>query len=295
MNLLNRDLASMAGARCLVTGGASGLGLELVRLLAADGARVLVADVHEQAPAGLPEGVEYRRLDVRVDEQWDEARVDVETRWGGLDLLVLNAGIAVGGRIEVTSLEDWQRIVDINLLGVVRGFHSFVPMMKQAGSGRIVVTASAAGLVHPPAMSAYNAVKAGVVALAETTRAELAPAGITVSAICPSFFRTNLHESLHGKDVEMEQTATSLITDAPRTAAQVASSAYAQIRAGKHLVLPDGEARFAFYGKRFARPVYDRVMLFVGGRVDKGGEPLPGPVARVRKRQGERAAARRAA
>ena len=81
-------------------------------------------------------------------------------------------------------------MIDINLLGVVRGCRTFVPMMKAQGSGHIVNTASLAGLVHPPAMASYTAVKAGVVALSETLSYELDPFGISVSAVCPGFFRT---------------------------------------------------------------------------------------------------------
>lgn len=276
---------SYAGQRALVTGGASGLGLELTRLLAADGARVLVVDLHDEAPAGLPEGVEYRTLDVRSDEGWDETRNHVETTWGGLDLLVLNAGIAVGGRIEVTSVEDWQRIIDINLLGVVRGFRTFVPMMKGAGRGQIVATSSLAGLVHAPGMAAYNSVKAGVVAVAEGSRAELAPFGIDVSAICPSFFRTNLHESLHGKDVELEQSATTLITKAPRSARQVAEAAYAGMAGHRTIILTDTDGRVAWRAKRLSRPVYEAVLAYVGKRVADGKPPLPKAIERLQQLQ----------
>ncbi|WP_435201234.1 SDR family NAD(P)-dependent oxidoreductase [Janibacter sp. GS2] len=278
---------SYAGARVLVTGGASGLGLELTRLLAADGARVLVVDLHAEPPAdALPAGVDYRPLDVRSDEGWDEVRNAVEATWGGLDLLVLNAGIAVGGRIEVASMEDWQRIVDINLLGVVRGFRAFVPMMKEAGHGQIVATSSLAGLVHAPGMAAYNAVKAGVVAVVEGSRAELAPFGVGVSAICPSFFRTNLHESLHGKDVELEQSATTLITKAPRSAKQVAGSAYEGMARGRTIILTDPDGRIAWRSKRFSRPVYEAVLTQVGKRLAAGKPPLPTWVERLQQRQG---------
>ncbi len=281
---------SNSGARVLVTGGASGLGLALTRQLVADGARVLVVDLHEVPPAGvLPPGADYRRLDVRSGEGWDELRNHVEATWGGLDLLLLNAGIAVGGRVEVTSIEDWQRIIDVNLLGVVRGFHAFVPMMKQAGAGQIVATASLAGLVHAPGMSAYNAVKSGVVALVEGSRAELAPFGISVSAICPCFFRTNLHESLHGKDVEMEQSATSLITQAPRTADEVARTALAGIARDRQTILTDVEGHVAWRAKRLARPVYERVLRGVGGRLANGRAPVPAVLQRLRDRQGRRA------
>lgn len=276
---------SYAGQRALITGGASGLGLELTRLLAADGARVLVVDLHDQAPTALPESVEYRTLDVRSDEGWDEIRNHVEVAWGGLDLLVLNAGIAVGGRIEVASMEDWQRIIDINLLGVVRGFRTFVPMMQVAGQGQIVATSSLAGLVHAPGMAAYNAVKAGVVAVVEGSRAELAPYGIGVSAICPAFFRTNLHESLHGKDVELEQSATTLITKAPRSARQVAEAAYAAMARNRTIILTDSDGRVAWRAKRFCRPVYEAILTQVGKRVADGKPPLPKVVERLQQLQ----------
>lgn len=287
---LRRRPRSYEGTRVLVTGGASGLGLELTRLLAADGARVLVVDLHEEvAPGLLPTGVEYRRLDVQSDEGWEATRNHVEATWGGLDLLLLNAGIAVGGRIEVASIEDWQRIIDINLLGVVRGIRTFVPMMKEAGGGQIVATASLAGLVHAPGMAAYNAVKAAVVATAEGSRAELAPFGISVGAICPCFFRTNLHESLGGADSELEQSATSLITKAPRTARQVARTAYAGMARQRTIILTDPEGHVAWRSKRYTRPVYEAVLARIGRRLAKGKSPVPGAVERLQQIQGRRA------
>lgn len=267
---------SYAAARVLVTGGCSGLGQALVKLLVADGARVLVGDVHDAAPAGsLPDGVDYLRLDVSRDEDWDGARAFVEATYGGLDLLVNNAGIAAGGRIDVAEMDEWRRIVDVNLLGVARGCHAFVPMMKQQQSGQIVNTASLAGLVHAPAMASYNAVKAGVVAISETLRSELAPYGISVAVICPCFFRTNLAESFHGKDTEMEAGGADLIANARLSADQVAAVAFSSMKAGKFLILTDREGHIAYAAKRFARPVYDRAMLAAGRSVGQARTPLP--------------------
>ncbi|UIJ35753.1 SDR family NAD(P)-dependent oxidoreductase [Allobranchiibius sp. GilTou73] len=283
------NLRSYADARALVTGGCSGLGLELVKLLVAEGARVLVGDVHEEAPAGtLPPGVQYRQLDVRSDEQWDEARVWVETHWQGLDLLVNNAGVAAGGRIDVTSMDDWKWIVDINLLGVVRGCRTFTPMLKEQRGGQIVNTASLAGLVHSPAMASYNSVKAGVVALSETLLHELSPWNIIVTVICPSFFRTNLASSLQGKDVEMEETAVDLITKAPRGAVEVAAAAYAGMKAGKFIVLTDPDGRIAYNSKRFSRPVYTATMKRAGKSLAKGGPAIPPLVAKMQARMAQR-------
>lgn len=280
---------SYTGAHALVTGGASGLGLELVRQLSAEGARVVVGDLHEEAPAGvLPEGVEYLRLDVRSDDDWATALAWVEQTWGRLDLLVNNAGIAVGGRIDATAIADWQRALDINLMGVVRGCRTFTPMMKAQGSGHIVNTASLAGLVHAPAMAAYNATKAAVVAVSETIKNELGPHGIDVSVICPSFFRTNLASSLAGADVEMEASATKLITEAPRSATQVAALAYAGMRARKHIILTDSDGRGAYHAKRFARPIYDAGMAVAAARVASGRPPQPAFLEKMNARAARR-------
>lgn len=262
---------SYAGQYAIVTGGASGFGRALTHRLHADGATVLVVDVHEQAPEGaLPPGVAYRRLDVRDEAGWDALRHHVEATWGRLDLLVSNAGIAVGGRIDVTAVEEWDRALEINLMGVVKGVRTFVPMMKAQGSGHLVQTASLAGLVHAPGMATYNTVKAGVVALSETLRHELAAYGIDVSVVCPSFFRTGLADSLAGKDVDLEHSAVSLINEAPRSADDVAARAYAGMQRRTFLVLPDEEAQIASRAKRFARPLYDRAMKDAGRSLRDG-------------------------
>jgi NAD(P)-dependent dehydrogenase (short-subunit alcohol dehydrogenase family) len=253
-------------SRVLITGGASGFGRALAALYAARGDLVLVTDVHaeldpQQLPAAGPGGeVHYLQLDVRDESDWEKSRAWVEEHWGGLDLLFNNAGVAAGGRIDRLDLADWQWIIDINLLGVVRGCRTFVPLFKQQRRGRIVNTASMAGLVHPPTMSSYNAVKAAVVALSETLLHELSPYGVQVSVVCPSFFRTNLHESLRGSDPEMEQSAVHLITGSKRDAATIAARAVKQIDRGRYLVLTHPEANLAWRSKRFVPAAYHRTM-----------------------------------
>ena len=100
--------------------------------------------------AGPSRGVAPRRLDVTSDDDWAAALAHVERTWGGLDVLVNNAGVAGGGRIDVATIDEWRWITEINLFGVVRGTSTFVPMFKRQRSGTIVNTASLAGLVHPP-------------------------------------------------------------------------------------------------------------------------------------------------
>src|SRR6478735_6367098 len=218
-----RSSAPTSPRRVLVTGGASGLGLALVRALVARGDHVLATDLQSDRPDALPEAAAYLPLDVRSDDAWDAALAHVRETWGGLDLLVNNAGVAAGGRIDVATMDEWHWIVDINLLGVVRGCRTFVPLFKDQGSGHIVNTASLAGLVHAPGMAAYNTVKAGVVALSETLLHELAPHGVHVSVICPSFFRTNLGSSFRGADTELEEEGRRMVSGSKRTADAVAA------------------------------------------------------------------------
>jgi NAD(P)-dependent dehydrogenase (short-subunit alcohol dehydrogenase family) len=247
--------------RALVTGGASGLGLALTELLLARGDRVLVVDLADARPTALPEHAAYRRVDVRSQHDWDSALAQVREEWGGLDLLVNNAGVATGGRIDVESMADWERVVDINLLGVARGCHTMTPLFKEQRSGHIVNVASLAGLVHGPGMSSYNATKAGVVALSETLSFELGPWGIDVSVVCPAFFRTNLHESFAGKDTAMQEVGARLITEAKVDARAIAEIVLKGIDARKKIILTDALGRRAYLTKRYARPLYDRALV----------------------------------
>lgn len=258
-----------SGTRVLVTGASSGLGLALAQQLAEAGCRVLATDVHADAPAELADlaDLAYLTLDVTQDAHWDRAYEWVVEHFDGLDVLFNNAGVAAGGRIELSEMDQWQWIVDINLFGVVRGCRKFVPMFKEQGSGHIVNTASAAGLVHAPSMSEYNAVKAAVVAVSETLRHELNPYGLKVSVVCPTFFKTNMATSMRGKDEAALRAAAKLVNNSERTADGIAREVLKQVRRGTYLILPDRDAIMAYHAKRVARPVYDRMMFKAAARV----------------------------
>jgi NAD(P)-dependent dehydrogenase (short-subunit alcohol dehydrogenase family) len=257
--------------RVLVTGGASGLGLALAELMVARGDTVLVGDLAPERPHSVPEGAAYLRLDVRSQQDWDAALAWVRETWGGVDVLVNNAGVATGGRIDVEAIADWERVVDINLLGVARGCHTFTPLLKAQRSGHIVNVASLAGLVHGPGMASYNATKAGVVAVSETLAFELAPWGIDVSVVCPAFFRTNLHQSFAGKDSAMQEAGVRLITEAKVDAKHIAAIVLEGVDARKKIILTDRLGRRAYLLKRFARPIYDRMLAGQAARLAKRG------------------------
>lgn len=246
--------------RVLVTGGASGLGEALVRAFRAAGDEVLVTDVHEA------DGVDLV-LDVTSDDDWAAALHHVEQTWGGLDVLVNNAGIAGGGRIELSTMEEWHRIIDVNLLGVVRGTRTFTPVFKRQGSGHVVNVASLAGLVHAAGMGSYNAVKAAVVAFTETTGHELHPFGVKASVVCPSYFKTNLLNSMRGSDQRVGRIVAGMIERSTVTADEVAAAVLAGIANGDDVIVPDEPARQAYALKWGDRTAYDTLMRHQASRL----------------------------
>jgi NAD(P)-dependent dehydrogenase (short-subunit alcohol dehydrogenase family) len=234
--------------RVLVTGAANGLGAALTAAYRARGDEVLATD--------LAEGVDLR-LDVTSDDDWAAAVEHVERTWGGLDVLVNNAGVAGGGRLDRSTLDEWRRVTEINLFGAVRGTHAFVPMLKAQRAGLIVNVASLAGLVHPAGMASYNAVKAAVVALTETTCHELSPYGVRAAAVCPSYFRTRLLETHQGEDRELGAVIAHLVATAPLGPDDVAAEVLAALDRGEELILPDPAARAAYDLKQHDRVAYD--------------------------------------
>lgn len=246
--------------RVLVTGAASGLGAALTGAFRARGDEVLATDVT---------GGDLT-LDITSDEDWAAALEHVEGTWGGLDMLVNNAGVAGGGRLDVATMDEWEWITNINLFGVVRGTRTFVPLFKRQRSGHIVNIASLAGLVHPAGMASYNAVKAAVVALTETTGHELAGYGVRASVVCPSYFRTNLMSSLRGADEELSGVVAHLVRSSPITADDIAAAVLEGLDRGDELIVPDQPARDAYALKQADRAAYDAVMRAQAAKLDRG-------------------------
>jgi NAD(P)-dependent dehydrogenase (short-subunit alcohol dehydrogenase family) len=259
--------------RVLVTGGASGLGAALVAAYAERGAQVLVCDLKEVSTGSTTEGADHLHLDVRSDEDWAAALAWVEREWGGLDVLVNNAGVAGGGRLDVATMDEWQWITEINLFGVVRGTRTFVPTFKRQRSGTVVNVASLAGLVHPAGMASYNAVKAAVVAFTETVGHELAEYGVTAHAVCPSYFRTGLVDAMQGKDEAVGEVVGALVANAPLGPDDIAREVLAGVDRGEELILPDDAARTAYQLKLADRPAYDAVMRKQAARLNAVGRP----------------------
>jgi NAD(P)-dependent dehydrogenase (short-subunit alcohol dehydrogenase family) len=247
--------------RVLVTGAAQGLGAALTAAFRARGDEVLATD-------RVADGVDLV-LDVTSDDDWAAARRHVEETWGGLDVLVNNAGIAGGGRLDITPVEEWRRLTEVNLFGAVRGTQAFVPLFKQQGSGHVVNIASLAGLVHPAGMAGYNAVKAGVVALTETTGHELAAHGVRASAVCPSYFRTGLVDDLQGADEALGAVMKQLVANAPLGPEEIAAAVLEGLDRGDELILPDPAARAAYDLKLTDRAAYDAQLRRQAARLEE--------------------------
>jgi NAD(P)-dependent dehydrogenase (short-subunit alcohol dehydrogenase family) len=167
----------------------------------------------------------------------------------------------------MVGADVWHRVLEVNLMGVVNGCITFAPLFQQARAGHIVNVASMAGLVHAPGMGAYNASKAGVVALSETLQYELAPYGIVTSVVCPTFFRTNLAASLPGADPMFEGLAARLIERSPRSADDIADVVLRGVDRRQAVIITDRPGRVAFWTKRLARPLYDRRQLDFARRI----------------------------
>jgi NAD(P)-dependent dehydrogenase (short-subunit alcohol dehydrogenase family) len=156
----------------------------------------VIGDIDEAAAKDVASAAGSRvsatALDVRDADAVGTLVRDVAAEHGRLDLIFNNAGIAVAGPVDELTLEHWDRVIDVNLRGVVHGIHAAYPVMLRQGSGHIVNTASLAGLLPAPTLTPYAAAKYAVVGLSLSLRAEAAPRGVRVSVVCPGFIDTPL-------------------------------------------------------------------------------------------------------
>ena len=244
--------------RAVITGAGSGLGRALALDLAQRGASLLVSDIvqstaEETAELLRQQGAKADAVRCDVTDRDDVFALveESEARLGGIDFIANNAGVAIGGPFDEISLEDWRWAVDINLWGVIYGCQAVVPKMRAQGRGYIVNVASAAGLLAPPSMSAYNVTKAGVVSLSETLYAEYKSQGIRVSVVCPTFFRTNIVGGMRGATTKKEDAQVIRWMERSKVQAPgVAKAAVDSVRDGKLYVQPMREGRMAWRLKR---------------------------------------------
>lgn len=185
----------LTGRVALVTGGASGIGAAAVDRLVAAGAQVVVVDLDAEGAAVVAEkagGLAFP-ADVTDPSAMPAAVAAAEERYGRLDVVLLNAGVTGGqSGTEDLDLAGYRRVVGVNLDHVVFGLSAAVPALRRSGGGRVVATASLAGLVELPGDALYTATKHAVVGYVRSAAATLAAEGIRVNAVCPGFADTPL-------------------------------------------------------------------------------------------------------
>ncbi|MFJ5260604.1 SDR family oxidoreductase [Streptomyces sp. NPDC088387] len=211
-----RHADRFGGQLVLVTGAGSGIGRATAFAFAESGARVVAVDRDAEGAArtaemsrliGAPDAW-AETVDVSDEQAMEKLAEKVATEYGVVDVLVNNAGIGLSGSFFDTTTDDWRKVLDVNLWGVIHGCRLFGKQMAERGQGgHIVNTASAAAYQPSKALPAYSTSKAAVLMLSECLRAELAGQGIGVTAVCPGFVNTNITSTAHfaGVDAQEEQ------------------------------------------------------------------------------------------
>ena len=245
----------------VITGGASGLGLEIARLAAKKGMKLVISDIEERALKNSErefseQGVEVLavRTNVAIGLEVEQLAEKTLQRFGAVHLLFNNAGVALNKSAWETTLADWEWVLGVDLWGVIHGVRVFTPiMLKQDAPSHIINTASVAGMLSPQGMAAYNVAKHGVVTLSETLYYDLKKrdANINVSVLCPAWVNTGIWDSARNRpedlqndadqksadDIELEESARHAIQSGKVSAPMVAEIVFAAIAANQFYIL----------------------------------------------------------
>jgi NAD(P)-dependent dehydrogenase (short-subunit alcohol dehydrogenase family) len=257
-------------ALAVVTGAGSGIGAAFATELARRGGRVVCSDINEVAAAKTVSTIAEKggeAVAIACDvSQFDDVRELAAQSESWLDaaptLVINNAGVGSGGApIGELPLDDWRWVLSINLWGPIHGCHVFAPILRSAEPSNrprgIINVASAAAFAAAPGMAAYNVSKAGVLSLSETLAAELAGSGVKVTALCPTFVKTNIVES--GRiSAQTTEIATKIMRWTGLSPAKVARICLATHDRGELYCMPQLEAKIGWNVKRLVPGTYTR-------------------------------------
>jgi len=234
----------------LITGAASGLGKALAKKYANNGWRILVVDIQDKMGLAFVDelnnsgkNAEYYHCDIGHKKSFDELYEQVSAKHDCIDILVNNAGVASAGTLESTTEEEWNRLITLNLMSVIYGTKSLLPLLHKSEKAHILSTASYAGLATMPGMMTYNVAKAGVIAFSETLHGEMALYNIGVSVICPAFFQTNLVNSMEGASDKTKGFINKQMQTSGITAEDVANDVYHAVNKNKFMIMSHAQSR----------------------------------------------------
>ncbi|MFB6231631.1 MAG: SDR family NAD(P)-dependent oxidoreductase [Salinibacter sp.] len=192
-------MGRVQGKVAIVTGGARGIGRATAKMLAAEGARVAITDVDEEAGRETAASVDeagheaaFLEHDVASEADWERVVAEVQGTFGAPDILVNNAGIYRITPIEEETVEDWRQLMDVNVTGVFLGMKHCTPLMREQGTGSVINVSSVAGLVGVAGHACYGASKGAVRTMTKDAAIELAEAGVRVNSIHPAYIDTQM-------------------------------------------------------------------------------------------------------
>ena len=256
-------------ADAVITGAGSGIGAAFAVELARRGGRIVCSDVDDLAARATADAITADggtaislRCDVTSIDDVTLLAKEAQSWFGAAPTVVINnAGVGAGGQpIGESSLDDWRWVLDVNLWGPIHGCHVFTPILREAGRpAGIINVASAAAFGAAPGMAAYNVSKAGVLSLSETLAAELSGTGINVTALCPTFVKTNIVTSGRISDAST-QLADRLMRWTGFSPERVARTCLDTLDRGGVYCMPQPDARIGWGIKRFIPTAYTRAV-----------------------------------
>ena len=240
--------ATYPNKNVFITGAGSGLGAAFAELLAKNNWTLHLSDINKetlQASSKLLEGaaaVHLYILDVSNREQYEQVHKEIVKNASQIDLVINNAGIGDGDLFKDYQLKNWERMININLLGTFYGCHHFVPTLLEQQNGLIINIGSAAGFLNGPGMSAYNVSKAAVYSLSETLYHELKSSNIHVSVVTPTFFKSNVVKDAAGSKA-FKAFAEKQMKYSKTNAHKIAEQALLEASKGVFQIIPPGDAK----------------------------------------------------